>query len=337
MKSDIRIVALFFLAVFCTFTLSAKDAVFDSPDYRINLTYNDAACPGDAVFIRMMFSDTVSTSTAEEGVGNEPTNTLPTLAGAALYLNDKEIASSSFFLLSESSSKRHHTYLAGIPLSSWWTQGNYHVTVTYAYNGNKQMEFNLPFSIITKEFVKETLQLDQKNTDIKTDNSPERMRQITKLNELLATFDATAVYQATPFTPPTTSTRRTSFFADRRIYAYTDGKSSTSLHYGTDYGIPTGTPVTACADGKVVMAETRISTGWSVVIEHIPGLYSLYYHMSSLSVKEGDMVKMGDQIGLSGATGLATGPHLHWEMRLNGSAVNPDFFTTDFAFTAAVK
>ena len=121
----------------------------------------------------------------------------------------------------------------------------------------------------------------------------------------------------------------TSFFGDRRVYAYTGGGSSTSLHYGIDYGIPTGSEVTACGQGRVVMAENRISTGWSIVIEHLPGVYSLYYHMDSLTVEKGDMVKQGTLIGYSGATGLATGPHLHWEVRVNGNAVNPDFFVSD--------
>ena len=123
------------------------------------------------------------------------------------------------------------------------------------------------------------------------------------------------------------ATRRTSFFGDRRVYAYVGGGSSTSLHYGIDYGIPTGSEVSACGAGRVVMAESRISSGLSVVIEHMPGLYSLYYHLDSMNVKVGDMVKSGDKVGLSGSTGLATGPHLHWEVRLNGEAVNPDFFT----------
>src|SRR5574344_2112827 len=319
--------ALFMIIFLAPFSLCAKDAIFSGTDYTISLTYNDTSCPGDAVFIRMDFSDNAKSAKVDKTVY------LPTMAGATLYLNDRELVSSSFFLLSESSSKLHHTYLAGIPLSSWWAQGNYHMTVTYSYEGGKQMEFNLPFSIISKEFNRETIALYQRNTNIKTDYSAERIKQIEKLNALLGTFDAAAVFQTAPFTPPTAATRRTSFFADRRVFEYTNGKSSTSLHYGTDYGIPTGTPVTACAAGKVVMAETRISTGWSVVIEHLPGLYSLYYHMSSLSVTEGDIVQSGATIGLSGATGLATGPHLHWEMRLNTCAVNPDLFTTDFAFS----
>ena len=80
------------------------------------------------------------------------------------------------------------------------------------------------------------------------------------------------------------------------------------------------------------MAENRITTGYSIVIEHLPGLYSLYYHLSEMKVQEGDYVKQGQLIGKSGSTGLATGPHLHWEIRLNGTAVRPEFFVRNFTF-----
>jgi murein DD-endopeptidase MepM/ murein hydrolase activator NlpD len=72
----------------------------------------------------------------------------------------------------------------------------------------------------------------------------------------------------------------------------------------------------------------RIVTGNSVVIEHLPGVYSLYYHLDKIEVKEGDIVEAGTLLGLSGATGLATGPHLHWEVRVNGENTDPDVFTT---------
>jgi murein DD-endopeptidase MepM/ murein hydrolase activator NlpD len=130
---------------------------------------------------------------------------------------------------------------------------------------------------------------------------------------------------------PSKLTRRTSFFGDRRIYKYTNGRSETSLHNGIDFGIPLNTPVCACGAGKVIMSEYRISTGWTIVIEHLPGLYSLYYHLNNISVETGTMVKAGDDIALSGNTGLSTGPHLHWEMRLLGEAVNPDFFIETFS------
>ena len=97
--------------------------------------------------------------------------------------------------------------------------------------------------------------------------------------------------------------------------------------------IPTGTEIVAPASGKVMLAENRIATGWTVIIEHLPGLYTMYYHMSGLKVKEGQTVQQGDLLGPSGATGFATGPHLHWEVRLNSVIVNPDYFIeNDWSF-----
>jgi murein DD-endopeptidase MepM/ murein hydrolase activator NlpD len=203
---------------------------------------------------------------------------------------------------------------------------------TFNLSKNKFKEFELPLTFTEKTFFEETIELDAKNTEIKTDNSPKRASQIDKLNSILLTIMPSDVYSLEKMTVPTDSTRYTSYFGDRRTYAYTNGKSSTSIHHGNDYGVPTGTPINSCAAGRVVMAEDRISTGYSVVIEHLPGLYSLYYHLSELLVKEGDMIKQGELIGKSGATGLATGPHLHWEMRLNGASVRPEFFLSNFTF-----
>jgi len=127
---------------------------------------------------------------------------------------------------------------------------------------------------------------------------------------------------------PVTSTRRTSTFGSRRINRYSDGRSITNTHFGIDFGIPTGTEVVACGTGKVVLARMRIVSGYSVIIEHWPGMYSLYYHLDSINVEEGEIVKIGDLIGLSGSTGFSTGPHLHWELRLNSESTDPDAFVT---------
>ena len=74
------------------------------------------------------------------------------------------------------------------------------------------------------------------------------------------------------------------------------------------------------------MAKERVLTGLTVVMEHLPGVYSLYYHMDSIRVEQGQMVEAGMVIGTVGSTGLVTGPHLHWEIRAGGIAVNPDTF-----------
>ena len=223
--------------------------------------------------------------------------------------------------------------LAGIPLSTWLSDKEvYSLKVIISTGDAQKKEIMLPFSIQKKQFASERIVLDARNTGIRKDVSPERRAQSEKLNKILETVTPQDVYTLKPFTIPVDSKRITSGFGDRRVFEYTDKKTSTSLHYGIDYGVPTGTSVHSCAEGKVVLAENRISTGWSVVIEHLPGLYSLYYHMDSLNVQEGQYVKQGEKLGLSGATGLATGPHLHWEIRLNMEAVNPEFFLKEFAF-----
>jgi len=183
----------------------------------------------------------------------------------------------------------------------------------------------LPFTIENRVFVAETIPLNQANTDLRTVPDPQK----TLESEILwAIISKTGkdIYSDGLFTPPVTSTRRTSDYGDRRVYAYANGTTDTSIHAGVDCGVPTGTPVMACAAGKVALARERIVTGNTVILEHLPGLYSLYYHMDSIAVSEGAVVAAGTLLGLSGSTGLATGPHLHWEVRVSGENADPDAF-----------
>lgn len=321
MKKTFFILAAFIQASFCF----AKTAVFQSENYHLSVIYNETLVPGDAVFVRM--SVTLPKNHKKNKNDNEKRGALQ------LYQDKKVIEKANFYSIGKKKANQTYTdMLCGIPLSPWLTNGNYSLKVIFSFGDEDSGEFNLPVTFKSRQFIEEVIELDASNTAIKTDMSPERLAQIEKLNNILFTTMPDDVYTLKKFTCPTTSTRYTAYYGDRRTYAYSNGKSSTSLHYGNDYGIPEGSEVRACADGKVVMAENRISTGWSIVIEHLPGLYSLYYHLSSIDVKEGDTVKQGDLIAKSGSTGLATGPHLHWEMRLNGSAVRPEFFMEDFAF-----
>jgi murein DD-endopeptidase MepM/ murein hydrolase activator NlpD len=185
---------------------------------------------------------------------------------------------------------------------------------------------DLPLTIEKREFLSETIDLDNRNTAIRTEPDPQKTGEAEQLQAILA-HTGTQVYVEGAFTPPVTSTRRTSFYGDRRVYRYTDGSTGTSIHAGVDYGVPAGTNVGACAAGRVVLAQSRIVTGNSVVIEHFPGVYSLYYHLDSIAVRENDMVMAGTILGESGATGLATGPHLHWEIRVAGENADPDALT----------
>jgi murein DD-endopeptidase MepM/ murein hydrolase activator NlpD len=96
-----------------------------------------------------------------------------------------------------------------------------------------------------------------------------------------------------------------------------------STHQGLDFRVTTGTPVSAINGGTVLLAEPLYFEGNCVVIDHGQGLLSLYLHLSELQVKRGEHIAKGQQIGLSGGTGRATGPHLHLAIRWQGVYLNP--------------
>ena len=194
-----------------------------------------------------------------------------------------------------------------------------------ASSGGTETLMDLPFTIDRRDFPSETIALNQANTDIRTVEDPQKTAEA---EEVWAIYlrTGTDVYSSGPFIPPVASTRRTSAYGSRRVYRYANGNTDTTIHAGVDYGVPTGTPVQASARGRVILAKSRIVTGNTVILEHMPGVYSLYYHMDSIAVNPGDIVEAGTVLGESGSTGLATGPHLHWEIRVAGENADPDAF-----------
>ncbi len=96
-----------------------------------------------------------------------------------------------------------------------------------------------------------------------------------------------------------------------------------SVHQGVDYAVREGTPVAALNRGTVLLARPLFFEGGFVVVDHGQGLLTLYMHLSKIEVKENDQVTRGQEIGLSGDTGRATGPHLHLAVRWQGIYVNP--------------
>jgi murein DD-endopeptidase MepM/ murein hydrolase activator NlpD len=112
----------------------------------------------------------------------------------------------------------------------------------------------------------------------------------------------------------------TSPYGTRRSY---NGGPVASYHAGSDWGAPEGTPILAPAPGVIVLAEPLFVRGNAVIIDHGAGVYSNFWHLSEIDVQVGDVVETGDPIGKVGTTGLSTGAHLHWEVRVNGIAVDP--------------
>lgn len=183
----------------------------------------------------------------------------------------------------------------------------------------------IPLNTAPRSFQSEEIALNPTLTAIRAEPDPQKTAESEYLWEVISA-KGTEVYHTNVFVPPVTATKRTSAFGDRRVFKYSNGSSAESIHAGVDYGIPTGTQVTACGKGRVVLARSRINTGNSIVLEHAPCIYSLYYHLDKIEVKEGDIVEANALIGLSGSTGLSTGPHLHWEVRVNTENSDPDTF-----------
>lgn len=100
-------------------------------------------------------------------------------------------------------------------------------------------------------------------------------------------------------------------------------KGASTYHKGVDWAVPTGTTVVASNGGTVAFAGWASGYGYAVYINHADGRQTRYGHLSKVLVKAGQTVSQGERIALSGNTGRSTGPHLHFEIRINGSAVNP--------------
>ncbi len=145
-------------------------------------------------------------------------------------------------------------------------------------------------------------------------------RESAMVKEEVKRYTPEQLWEPGPFQRPVEGGCITSPFGERRDFS-TGGSES---HIGTDFGgLPEGTPVYAAARGRVVFAREFIIRGNFVCLDHGRGLFTLYNHMSGIALSEGDMVEAGQRIGAIGQTGVATGSHLHFEVRLATWAVDP--------------
>ena len=141
-------------------------------------------------------------------------------------------------------------------------------------------------------------------------------------NGILPSSKPTTIRKASvsiPSLAPVAMTRLSSVYGMREH----PGLGARRAHKGIDLSAPTGTPIRASADGVVEKAEWFGGYGLFVGLDHGGGMETRYGHMSRVAVAEGQQVRKGDIIGYVGSTGRSTGPHLHYEVRVSGEAVNP--------------
>ena len=184
---------------------------------------------------------------------------------------------------------------------------------------SQQISFSHKFAVAKGKYPRIEVKLSVESKF--TEPSPEQQKQIQEGQEIKKDY----LSRVTPerewsgkFAEPAAAAI-SDVFGSQRIF---NGKTS-SPHLGLDFRVPSGTPVEAMNEGTVLLARPLYFEGNFVVLDHGQGLLTLYLHLSEFKVKEGDHVKRGQVIGLSGGTGRATGPHLHVAVRWQGTYLDP--------------
>ena len=147
----------------------------------------------------------------------------------------------------------------------------------------------------------------------------ERSKHESKLMQEIFATVTTERYWTGIFHPPLRTMQPRGNFGRRRVF---NGEPR-APHTGEDLRASLGTSVYAPQSGKVVLAKNLFFAGNTVIVDHGLGLYTFFAHLSAFSVKEGDLVKIGQRLGRVGATGRVTGAHLHWSARLGNSRFDP--------------
>jgi len=211
---------------------------------------------------------------------------------------------------------KENTYSALIPISYFQEKQDYNVIISYIENDKKVFK-GLNLKVIDGNYKSEIITVPSK----KLQPSEERLKRtkkeyhqaikIYKSKSKKLLWDEDFIYPL--------NTKITSEFGTKRVY---NGQLK-SYHSGTDFRAPVGTEILASNSGIVKIAQNRFYAGNSIVIDHGYGIYSCYFHLSKMNFKEGDLIKKGQVLGLSGDTGRVTGPHLHFAFRINGVQVDP--------------
>lgn len=182
-------------------------------------------------------------------------------------------------------------------------------------------ERTIAFTVGTKRYPEQRITLkDDRRVRLSPDDEARATREIAAIREFYRHWRADGPPVADLQLPA--HGRLASRFGLRRFF---NGEPR-SPHVGLDFAVPRGTPITAAAPGKVLAVDDYFFNGKTVIIDHGQGLISLYCHLDRIDVRPGETVAGGARLGLSGMSGRASGPHLHWSVALNGVLVDPELF-----------
>ena len=198
--------------------------------------------------------------------------------------------------------------------------GNYPVTLTTRDMDGNAKQYNFEVRVNAGKFGLQDLQLTDSMSALL---DPAIMNaENARVGQTVSAFTPAQMWNGKFVLPLNVKNPRISTtFGERR--SYNGGKPGLCGHEGTDYAVAGGTPVYAPAGGTIVLAEPLKVRGGVVFIDHGRGVFTAFYHLSAIDVKNGQRVNAGDLVGKVGTTGFSTGDHLHWSMWVNGVYVNP--------------
>ncbi|MCA9837298.1 MAG: M23 family metallopeptidase [Trueperaceae bacterium] len=206
--------------------------------------------------------------------------------------------------------------LAGIPLGS--PSQTVPVQAVLADSYGRTVTLNKQLTVVADEREVENLNLTETTYSVVTAEAQEREREALDGAYQSARTRPLPLWRE-PFVIPIEGRMTSGYGTPRR---YISG-GNVSFHTGADIAAPQGTPIRASNDGVVLISNFYPIKGGLTVIDHGASVFSFYFHQSKFLVQVGDTVKRGQIIGEVGTTGLSTGPHLHWEMQINGVPTNP--------------
>ena len=204
--------------------------------------------------------------------------------------------------------------LIGIPLSA--TPENAVIKLEWVDSRGHQAA-SIPLRILDGKYKKEALKVDSRHVTPSKKNLQRIKREKKEIRRIYSSSSDTRRWFGSFKRPLASDT--TSSYGTRRLF---NGQHR-SYHSGTDFRANVGTPVYASNSGIVRLAKNLFYSGNIVIVDHGMGVFTNYAHLSNIQVVVGQVIAKGHQIGLSGASGCVSGPHLHWAVKVNGVYVDP--------------
>ncbi len=196
--------------------------------------------------------------------------------------------------------------------------GEHAADVTFRYADGRSRTVSEPVTVKAQKFPTTELKVEDRYVELSPEDASRAAREAQETDAIYAALTPEC-YWSEPFVVPIHGAKDGRNFGHRRVF---NGQPR-APHSGADLHADVGTPVYATNRGRVVLAKNLFYSGNAVIIDHGLGLYTMYLHLSKIDVAPGAIVERGQQLGLAGATGRVTGPHLHWGVRIVDARVDP--------------